>query len=125
MGQISSVLRNVAGGGLSYWCPGCDQVHSITVGENGWEWNGDVEHPTFSPSVDVSSGHYSSLYKPGDDCWCTYNAKHPDKEPAFKCKKCHTFIQDGVIEFLTDCTHHLAGQKVPMVKLTEVGMADD
>lgn len=32
---------------------------------------------------------------------------------------CHCFIRNGMIEFLTDCTHNLAGQTVPMVDLPE------
>jgi hypothetical protein len=30
--------------------------------------------------------------------------------------RCHVFITDGVIHFLSDCTHSLAGQQVPMVE---------
>jgi len=27
---------------------------------------------------------------------------------------CHSFITDGKIQFLSDCTHHLAGQTVDL-----------
>lgn len=27
---------------------------------------------------------------------------------------CHSFIRDGQIQFLSDCTHALAGQTVPL-----------
>jgi hypothetical protein len=37
---------------LHFRCPGCNDVHGITVeSPNGWGWNGDVERPTFTPSV--------------------------------------------------------------------------
>lgn len=27
---------------------------------------------------------------------------------------CHSFVRDGLIQYLPDCTHHLAGQTVPL-----------
>ncbi len=45
------------------WCPGCDSLHPFTIeappGPTGerlnsgttWDWDGDLEHPTFSPSL--------------------------------------------------------------------------
>ena len=79
-----------------FWCPGCEMHHSVTVNgyknnkNAGWGWNGDTVNPTFTPSILV-----------------TWSWKE-DK------KRCHSFIRDGVWEFLSDCTHKLAGQKVPM-----------
>ena len=57
MGAISSKLRNVAGGGLMFWCPGCDMAHEVRVGDGSgprWGWNGDAARPTFTPSVLVT-----------------------------------------------------------------------
>jgi len=86
-------------------CPGCKQTH--TVGPS-WQFNGDLENPTFSPSVLVKSGHYASHHKPGDDCWCTHNER--TGRSTFKCTVCHSFIRDGQWQFLSDCTHELAGK---------------
>jgi hypothetical protein len=38
------------------WCPGCDRLHPFRLApgnERGvfWEWDGDLERPTFSPSL--------------------------------------------------------------------------
>lgn len=112
MSALLKILRVAEGNGLTFWCPGCDTVHVINHGGNGWAWNGNAEKPTFSPSVLVTSGHYS----PGERgaCWCTYNAEHPDAPAPFKCQRCHSFVRDGQIQFLTDSTHHLAGQTVPL-----------
>lgn len=125
MSAISKVLRQAEGGRLSFWCPGCNCVHQIAVGEGQgprWGYNGNPEKPTFAPSVLVRSGHYAGHHKPGDCCWCTYNAEHPEEDdPAFKCGICHTFVTDGRIQFLSDCTHHLAGQTVDMVEKWEPG----
>ena len=32
MGLLSPILRNVAGGRLAWWCPGCDHAHMIQTG---------------------------------------------------------------------------------------------
>jgi hypothetical protein len=38
-----------------YWCQGCNCTHTIkTKGVGAWGWNGDVEKPTFTPSVLVT-----------------------------------------------------------------------
>lgn len=105
------VLRIIEGGRLGFWCPGCKEMHVVT---SGWSFNGDYDRPTFHPSVLVSSGHYARQFKLGDHCWCTYNAEHPDEPAPYKCERCHTWIRDGQIVFLSDCTHELAGKTVPL-----------
>ena len=67
-------------------CPGCGYSHAL---DDRWAFNNDLEKPTFSPSL---------LVKSGKD---------------FK-EICHSFIREGVWEFLNDCTHDKAGQKVPV-----------
>lgn len=120
MAQLSKVLRSVQDGGLMYWCQGCEEVHVIHHGNGRWTWNGDTEKPTFSPSVLVKSGHYAAGHKAGDDCWCTYNAKAaPNERTPYKCGVCHTFINNGMVQFLGDCTHQYAGQTLPLPDLPE------
>lgn len=83
------------------WCPGCDYQHALAVaGEDGtepagptWEWDGNHETPTFSPSLLV--------HETGDQ------------------PRCHSFIRAGRWEFLSDCGHPLAGQTVDMVPLPD------
>lgn len=74
-----------------FWCPGCDSPHRVLTDppEQAWGWNGDLTAPTFTPSVLVT--------RPGGI---------PDR--------CHSFVTDGRIQYLTDCTHALAGQTVPL-----------
>lgn len=50
-----------------------------------WQITGDSDNPTFSPSVLVGG-----------------------------ILRCHSFVRDGNIEFLSDCDHKLAGQTVPI-----------
>ena len=83
--------------GLMFVCPGCDLdgsgLHILPVNTDvkspAWDWNGDVDKPTLSPSI---------LTKHGDFI-------------------CHSYLKDGVFEFLSDSTHALAGQKVPIPDL--------
>jgi hypothetical protein len=58
-----------------------------------WKWNGDVKQPTFTPSILVRA-NYTSANRMDDVC--------------------HSFVTDGRIRFLGDCTHELAGQVVEL-----------
>lgn len=78
---------------LFYWCQGCEAHHAVPVrGARAWTWNGSLDAPTLSPSVLVRWEHGEARER----------------------RVCHTFIRDGVVEFLGDCTHRFAGQKVQM-----------
>lgn len=80
---------------VAWFCPGCEGGHGVPVNGhksgNGWEWNGSLNSPTLKPSVLVNVG-----------------GSNPTAPI------CHTFITDGKIQFLNDCTHALAGQTVPI-----------
>lgn len=76
--------------GVAFWCPGCDTAHSINF---SWHFNDDLERPTISPSIKVS-------YSPTDF----------DMPGGV----CHSFVENGAIRFLDDCTHHLRGQTVEL-----------
>ena len=56
-----------------------------------WGWNQDMENPTFTPSILVN-GNVEFV-----------NPTAP---------RCHTFVTDGWIDYLTDCTHGMKGTKV-------------
>lgn len=107
-------------GQLAYWCPGCQFLHILLVRTNSnkrpsWEFNGDYNHPTFSPSVLVKIGHYCPDQPQPPNCE-TCNEQHARKEKSL-CALCHSYVRNGLIEFLSDCTHILNGQTVPMVQL--------
>jgi hypothetical protein len=108
-------VKDLAVKGYIFFCPGCESRHNI--GE-GWTFNGDYERPTFTPSVLVRSGHYTEGHQV-DTCWCTYNAAHPDDPAPFACFVCHSYVTDGKIQFLSDCTHALAGQTVDLPDIDE------
>ena len=99
MGALSRKLRNYGEGGIAFWCPGCDSVHAISVASpagGNWTFDGNVDAPTFNPSILVTY--------PGAD------ADKPGAPPS----RCHSFVHGGRIQFLTDCTHALAGQTVEL-----------
>lgn len=66
-------------------CPACTDVHLF---DKRWTYNGDPEKPTFSPSMLVYSVE------------------------GFR-GRCHSFLRDGVWQFLDDCEHALKGTNVP------------
>lgn len=81
-------------GELMFYCEGCKQCHSIrdsiTKSEGPrWAFNGDFEKPTVSPSILVTW--------PGNVC--------------------HSFIENGNIRYLSDCTHELAGKTLPLTDI--------
>jgi Family of unknown function (DUF6527) len=82
---------------VMFECPGCGGLHQVFTDythrdKEGkvihWEWNGDGDKPTISPSVLVSK----------DD-------------PKFRC---HSWVREGRIEFLSDCFHDLKGKTVDL-----------
>jgi hypothetical protein len=101
---------------LSFQCPGCQQEHQVTVNGLGhsWGWNASLERPTLTPSVLMRTGHYVPGHQSGDHCWCSYWNEHPDKKRVFECTVCHSFVNEGRIQFLSDCTHALAGQTMEL-----------
>lgn len=68
----------------TFMCPGCNCVHTFN---DTWGFNGDLDKPTVTPSILVTGRG----------------------EPNYRC---HSFITDGKIQFLNDCSHELAGQTV-------------
>lgn len=86
-------VQNQPGTYLAH-CPGCEQFHAIPTGEGvgpRWEFNGNIKRPSFNPSL---------LVRGVDD-------KGRDRV-------CHSFIVNGIWQFLPDCTHKLAGQNIPL-----------
>lgn len=77
-----------------FTCPGCKQSHTFRIPP--WTFNGDMQKPTVGGSILVN-GHLLSS---------------PPMEPGVF--RCHSLIRDGMIQFLADCTHELAGQTVEM-----------
>ncbi len=89
MSQVSAKLRR----GVEryfHWCPGCEEMHPLP---DRWSFNGNLDAPTFNPSF---LHHWGS--------------------PA-KRQVCHYVLTDGVLNFCADCTHALAGKRIPLPDL--------
>lgn len=115
MSALGLKLRNMGSEHIGFWCPGCSQAHVIRLrGEagNGWGFDGNIDLPTFTPSVLSRSGHFMPGHE-GMDCWCTYEERTGGK-PSFDCFQCHLFVTKGKILFLSDCSHPLAGQTIDL-----------
>lgn len=88
-------------------CVGCGCKHAISVEPDPndakrtvWGFNNNYEMPTFSPSLMVRTGKYVPGHEDYDD------------EGLGLSSICHSFITNGFMQFLPDCTHALAGQTV-------------
>lgn len=98
-------------------CPGCGENHLFTTGFTNeearqkevdrrlkhfmgaphqpcpiWNFNGSLDWPTFTPSMLL---------------------EHTVGDPPRKVR-CHLYVTDGRLAFLSDCTHGLAGQTVDL-----------
>jgi len=94
-----------------FWCPGCQCAHGVwTTSRNGnqaiWSFNGDMEKPTFNPSLLISGT------QPITDAEHAAIMAGQKIEP--RPLVCHSFVRAGQIQYLTDCTHALAGKTIPM-----------
>jgi hypothetical protein len=98
---------------ISFHCPGCGHAHSIKFGAGDgqrWLWNENKRKPTFSPSILYSREQWFPPVTP--DNLAEYRAN-----PGQQTKQlyvCHSFVTDGTIQFLSDCTHELAGKNVDL-----------
>jgi hypothetical protein len=96
--------------GYMFFCPGCNQYHGVTVVPPVvWNFNGDIEKPTFSPSILVR-GKREITEEERQRILAHEKLDIPDM-----C--CHSFVTDGRIRFLGDCTHALAGQTVDLPEI--------
>lgn len=121
MSALGSKLRRLEGGRVAFLCPGCGEAHQVTVdGSRGWTFNGDGDKPTFSPSVlvrGIRSPSGADVMTEAEDH--EYHALFAvgGREGVLNSKfgwRCHSFVNDGRIQFLSDCTHTLAGQTVDL-----------
>ena len=99
----------------TFFCPACNKPHTINIGlPDSWDWNENTTEVTLSPSVLVSSGHYLPGGDHSNSCWCTYYKNNPGEEVHFTCGKCHSFIKNGFISYLEDCSHDFKGQTLKL-----------
>lgn len=98
-----SIEQHYSSDGWVIKCPGCGNQHFIP--NNGvWTFNGDVEKPTFKPSINESC-----------------NAPGPKHNPRIPYSRCHYVITDGMIHFCEDCTHDKKNQTLELLDVVLMG----
>lgn len=94
MSKIKKIIQEEDGKKIfqsyMFFCPGCKCGHPFNmVGGITWTFNNDLDKPTLHPSY--LTGHKN-----------------------FTKNRCHSFIKDGKIQFLSDCYHELKSQTVEL-----------
>lgn len=104
---MKAMLRKVVDGDLEYdclmfVCPGCQEfggsgLHMLPVNSEGlkkanWRWDENLEMPTLNPSILTHSGRNQA-------------------------NVCHSYLIEGVFQFLDDSTHSLANKHALMPDL--------
>lgn len=106
MEKLSPKLARGYGPHYVHWCPACKTDHLFAVDQplaNGarWSFDGDLEAPSFSPSMKIEWSHRGGTIR------------------------CHYFIKAGMIEYCADSTHAMAGHTVPLPDLPEDFFSED
>lgn len=87
----------------AFYCPGCNEEHNfkyysdknkyIDPNTDPWRFNYDFNKPTITPSILVTCSHIN--------------------------QRCHSYITDGVIKYLDDCSHFLKGTTIELSEIEE------
>lgn len=88
---------------LQFFCPGCNRLHEVN---DSWYFNGDTALPTLHPSVLVQGTE--------DLTEDEYQQVIAGIEVKPRPLRCHSFVKDGCIQFLRDCTHRYAGKTIQL-----------
>lgn len=97
-------LRNPRPGVYEFKCPGCGHLHCFYTKESNyvhaWEFNGNMDNPTFTPSLLNRNGKYAD-----PNFIDTGNIS----------TQCHLHVTNGKIQYCQDCTHSYNGKIIDMV----------
>jgi len=115
--KVGEIIRDdKKTGEFLIFCPACQCGHVFNTtpqNPNGmggfkdvWTFNGDFENPTFRASMLVTGTQELTE----EEYQRVMSGEKIPKRPTI----CHSFVTDGKIEFLGDCTHNLAGQTVDL-----------
>jgi hypothetical protein len=80
-----------------FYCPGCEDNHTIDTNPSKFKSTHTLTGTLANPTI------RASVLETGDANIAGY--------------RCHSFVTNGKIKFLNDCTHHLAGKTVDMPPL--------
>ncbi len=97
MAKIRRVQRSETEWQYHFVCPACNCEHAF---DDGWSFNHDYDKPTISPSF-LQQGFLG------------FN----NEKPMYG--TCHSFIKNGMIQYLGDCTHEMKNKTVELPDITE------
>jgi len=112
---MAKIKRDINSTQLYFHCPGCGHLHALNDNKTDtikinpknpkkvpiWEFNGNFERPTINPS-------YLS--------W-SYRKNPITGEYNIEIDRCHSFIRDGMIQYLSDCHHSLKDQTIELPEI--------
>jgi hypothetical protein len=86
----------------SFYCAGCKCEHSYIISPDypSWSFNGDINSPSFTPSLLNRT-----------------QTMNNDTQMLEDNSRCHLFVTNGKIEYLSDCTHEYAGKTLNLLDL--------
>lgn len=113
MSQVSSIMRRAVDR-YFHWCPACEEMHPLP---DSWNFNGDVNKPTFSPSF--KHGGLRTVNVKGR--WIGEWVRDANGEPVDG--TCHYIITNGEIHFCSD-SWHKRSDTVPMPSIP-AGLEDE
>lgn len=108
MSQVSAKLRRMSDA-YAHWCPGCQDIHRLP---DSWQFNGNVDRPSFTPSF-KHSGY--QVVKDANGKWTGEWVRDDRGNPVPEV--CHYTLTDAMLNFCADSTHALAGKSVPLPDL--------
>lgn len=96
--MLQTVIETRDGWMVKCVCPSQWHVFPKQPLNNGakWAFNGDMEKPTFTPSMNVG-----------------VNMPGPHHNPECETWRCHFIVTAGVAHYCGDCTYH-AGESIPL-----------
>jgi hypothetical protein len=103
-------------GYMQIQCPGCKHGHEISIDSDRtreagvpiWGYNGNVDKPTFTPSLLVRTGVHAGMKRMEDD------TDEDWQRILNRSSICHSQITDGKIYYYNDTTHELKGQTIEL-----------
>jgi len=71
-----------------------------------WSFNGSLDHPTFSPSMNEACNQPDMK----------------DHRPGLMSSRCHFIVSAGQIYYCSDCTHNFRERSMPMLAFDEAAI---
>lgn len=98
--------------GYVHFCPGCKDAHVIP---DTWACDGNMDSPTFSPSVLLTGVKTLVDQDTGEWDWIVDRDGNYTKEPM----RCHYVLTNGVLNYCSDSVHALSGLNIALPEMPD------